>query len=102
MSPIAVLLGGAAGSYVLRVLFIALVPGHRLPERVRGTLQLVGRAALAALVATDIARAWADPVELWPGVGGVVVAALVSWATKNLALTILSGLASALLIGLIL
>ena len=102
MSPIAILRGGAAGSYFLRVLFIGLIPGHRLPERARGMLQLVGPAALAALVATDIARAATHPVELWPTVGGAAVAALVSWTTNNLAFTILSGLASAVLIGLIL
>jgi len=101
MSAVAVLLGGALGTYLLRVLFIGPVPAHRLPQRVRDTLQLVGPAALAALIATDIAHEATHPAALWPTVGAVLVAAFASWRTKNLAITILAGLASAILIGLL-
>ena len=41
MSPILVLLMGALGTYALRLLFIALVPAHLLPRRLRATLQSV-------------------------------------------------------------
>src|SRR4029079_7310433 len=64
MSAILVLLLGAIGTYLLRLLFITLIPAHRLPDRARAALQLVGPAALAALIATDIGHAAAHPANL--------------------------------------
>jgi len=92
MNPVLVLLFGAAGTYLLRLLFIALVPAHRLPDRVRAALQLVGPAALAALIATDIGHAAAQPLSLWPTRASVASAGLISALTKNLGL--LAALAS--------
>lgn len=101
MSPALVLLLGAAGTYVLRVMFINLVPAGKLPSRVRTALQLVGPAALAALIATDIAHATAHPVTLWPTVGAVAVGGVAALLTKNLAFTILGGLAAAIAVSLL-
>jgi branched-subunit amino acid transport protein len=101
MSPVVMLLLGAAGTYVMRVMFINLVPAGKLPTRVRTTLQLVGPAALAALIATDIAHATAHPVTLWPTLGAVAVAGIAALLTKNLALTILGGLAAGIAVSLL-
>jgi branched-subunit amino acid transport protein len=98
VSPILVLLLGALGTYALRLLFITLVPAHLLPQRLRDTLQLVGPAALAALVATDIGRAAGHPAPIWPTLAAVVIAGLVAAATKNLGLTIIGGLLGSLLV----
>jgi branched-subunit amino acid transport protein len=51
-----VLTGAGLVSWVLRVLFIVLVPARRLPPRVRRALPHTGPAALAALLATGLAR----------------------------------------------
>ena len=98
MNPILVLLLGALGTYALRLLFITLVPAHRLPDRLRNALQLVGPAALAALVATDIGHAAGHPSSLWPNLAAVGAAGLIAAISKNLGLTIIGGLGASLLI----
>lgn len=102
MSPVLILLSGAAGTYALRVLFITVVPAHRLPERLRRTLPLVGPAALAALVGTDLGHAAAHPTALWPAIAAVLAGGLVAGFTRNLALTIVGGFVAALLVSLLL
>lgn len=101
MSAILVLLLGAIGTYLLRLLFITLIPAHRLPDRARAALQLVGPAALAALIATDIGHAAAHPTNLWPSLAAVAGAGLISALTKNLGLTIIGGLSAALIVSLL-
>jgi branched-subunit amino acid transport protein len=101
MNPIWLLLLGATGTYCLRVLFIAMVPADRLPDRIRRALQLVGPAALAALIATDIGHSAAHPATLWPTLAAVLMAGLIAVLTKNLGFTILAGLIAALTIGLV-
>jgi branched-subunit amino acid transport protein len=98
MNPILVLLLGALGTYALRVMFIRLVPAHRLPERLRTALQLVGPAALAALVATDIGHAAGCASSIWPTLAAVVSAGLIAGFSKNLGLTIIGGLLASLLV----
>jgi len=101
MNPILVLLFGALATYALRLLFITLVPAHLLPQRVRDTLQLVGPAALAALVATDIGQAAGRATSIWPTLAAVGVAGVIAAASKNLGLTIIGGLTASLLATLI-
>ena len=101
MSPILVLLMGALGTYALRLLFIALVPAHLLPRRLRATLQFVGPAALAALVATDIGHAAGHPASIWPTLAAVVSAGVIAALSKNLGLTIIGGLGASLLVSVL-
>jgi branched-subunit amino acid transport protein len=101
MSPILVLLFGALGTYALRLLFITLVPAHLLPKRLRDTLQLVGPAALAALVATDIGHATGHEASIWPTLAAVVMAGLIAAVSKNLGLTIIGGLGASLLVSVL-
>jgi branched-subunit amino acid transport protein len=100
MNAVLLLLIGAAGTYLLRLLFIGLIPAHRLPDRVRTGLQLVGPAALAALLATDIGHAAAHPLTLWPTLAAVAGAGLISALTKSLGFTIIGGLSAALVVSL--
>jgi len=101
MSPILVLMLGALGTYALRLLFITLVPAHLLPQKLRDTLHLVGPAALAALVATDIGHAAGHPVSIWPTLAAVGVAAVIAAVSKNLGLTIVGGLGASLLVSVL-
>ena len=101
MSPILVLLLGALGTYALRLLFITLVPAHLLPQRLRDTLQLVGPAALAALVATDIGHAAGHAASIWPTLAAVVIAGAIAAVSKNLGLTIIGGLGTSLLVSVL-
>ena len=98
MTPLAVLLLGAVGTYLLRVTFILVVPAHRLPQRLRNALQLVGPAALAALVATDICYSASHPSALWPTIAAVIAAGIVAALSRNLGLTIVGGLLSGLMV----
>jgi len=101
MSPIPVLLLGALGTYALRLLFITLVPAHLLPQRLRDTLQFVGPAALAALVATDIGHAAGHAASIWPTLAAVVSAGVIAAVSKNLGLTIVGGLGVSLLVSVL-
>lgn len=98
MTPLAVLLLGAVGTYLLRVTFILVVPAHRLPQRLRNALQLVGPAALAALVGTDIRYAAGHQTNIWPTIAAVITAGVVAAMTRNLGLTIVGGLLSGLMV----
>ncbi len=102
MNPIPVLFLGAVGTYALRLLFITLIPANRLPERLRGTLQLVGPAALAALISSDITHATEHPTNIWSTMTAVAGAGVISAVTKNLGATILGGLSVGLIASLIL
>jgi len=101
MNPILVVLFGALATYALRLLFITLVPAHLLPQRLRDTLQLVGPAALAALVATDIGHAAEHASSIWPTLAAVGAAGVIAAASKNLGLTIIGGLTASLLTTLV-
>ena len=101
MNPILVVLFGALATYALRLLFITLVPAHLLPQRLRDALQLVGPAALAALVATDIGHAAGHGASIWPTLAAVGAAGAIAAASKNLGLTIIGGLTASLLTTLV-
>ena len=63
-----VLLLGATGTYLLRLLFITLIPAHRLPDGPRRPA--TGRTGGAgALISTDIGHAALHPANLWPSLG---------------------------------
>lgn len=94
----AILLAGA-GTYALRASFLAaarrLVDLPPLTERI---LRQIPPAVLAALVVPALVRPGGE-FDLWqPRLLAGVVAALVSWRTRNIALTLVTGMA--LLIGI--
>jgi branched-subunit amino acid transport protein len=87
-------LGAAVGTFAMRASF--LVVAHRmavLPPRVRRVLRQIPPAALSALVVPAIV-APAGTVDLTQArFPAGVVAALVAWRTRNVALTLLVGMA---------
>lgn len=92
MIPVLALLVAAAATYALRITFIVFVPADRLPMPVRATLDDVGPAAMAAIVATHLAHG-GGPGGLWaPSLVGAGVAAVVAWRMGNLALTVVAGI----------
>lgn len=61
-----VLLAAAVATWLLRVLFITIVPADRLPARVRRALPHVGPAILAALIVTSLVQGGGVPALLRP------------------------------------
>ena len=83
----------AAGGFVLRAIFI-LVPilPREVPPRLSLVLQMVPAAAFAALVAPSLFREDGHLQLISPASLAGVIALLVSFRFKNLALTIVCGL----------
>lgn len=83
----------AAGTYALRASFLSaarrLVDLPPLAERI---LRQIPPAVLAALVVPALVRPDGD-LDLWqPRLLAGVMAALVSWRTRNIALTLVTGM----------
>jgi branched-subunit amino acid transport protein len=94
------LLGGAC--WIFRVLFIAVIPAHRLPTAVTRALRHLAPSVLSALVAVETAsnaRA-GSPVLGVCVIGAVVLMGLVAWRTRSLLCTIGVGSALALVLDL--
>lgn len=91
-----VVVGAAAGSYVLRVSFITLFGRvDEVPPRVKTTLSLVPPAVLAALVVPELVLA-DGALALTLGNDRLVagaVAAVVAWRTEDMLPTVVVGMA---------
>jgi branched-subunit amino acid transport protein len=104
MNGLAYLLVVAVGCWLLRLTFIVFVPPDRLPPRLSGSLTHAVPAVLAALVSAGVVQTMrADR----PGVQVVALGCLtgiaaVAAARRSLALSAGLGLATALLIDLLL
>jgi branched-subunit amino acid transport protein len=90
------LFAGAAVSYLLRVLLIAVVPPERLPRLVREALPHVGPAALAALIVGALAHAPSLAAAL-----ALLAAGVVAWRFRNLAAPMAAALLVMLAAGLL-
>lgn len=94
-----VIVVAAVGTFVQRTSF--LVFAHRLAEvspRAQRVLRQIPAAVLAALVVPSLVRPGGD-LDLWqPRLLAGVVAALVSWRTRNVGLTLLVGMAVLVLV----
>lgn len=93
-----ILLAGI-GTYAMRASF--LVFAHRLadvPPRVQRLLRQIPPAALAAIVVPAFLRPEGQ-LDLWqPRFLAGVIAALVAWRTKNIALTLVVGIGIVMLV----
>lgn len=90
---IAIVLAGA-GTYAMRASFLAAA--HRLtrvPPRLDRVLRQIPPAALAAIVLPALVRPEGHLDLLQPRLVAGVVAALVAWRTRNVALTLVVGMA---------
>ncbi|MDZ7676901.1 MAG: AzlD domain-containing protein [Acidimicrobiales bacterium] len=87
------ILVAAAGTYALRASFLALA--HRLvdlPEPVERVLRQIPPAVLAALTVPALIRPEGS-FDLWqPELFAGALAAIVSWRTRNIALTLVVGM----------
>ncbi|WP_238442983.1 AzlD domain-containing protein [Salsipaludibacter albus] len=92
MDVLVALLAVALVSWVYRVAFTGLLGGDRLPASVRGRLDVVGPAAFAALVVTDLAG---QPAPLLLPMGAAVVAAAITarLTGSHVAAVVVAGLA---------
>jgi branched-subunit amino acid transport protein len=90
--------------WVLRLLFIVVVPAERLPARVREALGHVAPAVLAALVAVDATSTarGGGPSVVAAVVATLLVVAAVVRRTGSLSLAVGISLAAALLLDLVL
>lgn len=87
------IVAAGAGTYALRASF--LVTAHRLtalPPWVHRILRQIPPAALAALVAPAVLRPDGQLALLGPRAGAGLLAAVVAWRTRNVALTLVVGL----------
>ena len=91
-------------SYVLRGLFIVVVPADRLPAAVRNALEHLPPAVLAALVSVELAGAvrGLDVARASFLVGAMVVAGIAVRLTRSMGLGVAIGLIAALLLDLVL
>jgi branched-subunit amino acid transport protein len=91
-----IILGGLVVTYLTRLSFILLFPLERFPARFRRGLRFVPPAVLAALITPELFR----PGGVWDLSFGNermlagVIAAVVTWRTKNTWLTIAIGMFS--------
>jgi branched-subunit amino acid transport protein len=97
-----VLLG--AGGWLLRVMFIVILPAERFHPKANEALGHLAPAVLGALVAVEASAAASgdDPAIAAVVVASVLAIGLTAWLTRSLMLAVLVGAASALLIDLVL
>lgn len=91
---------GALLTYSIRAVF--LVFAGRLtsvPPLVREGLRMIPAAALAALVTPAVLRPTGELVLLGPRPLAAILAALAAWRTRNVAVTIVVGMAAVIALG---
>lgn len=92
MTALLILAGAGAVSWVLRALFITLVPARNLPEKFRVALTSGGPAAMAAMLATEFSDVRSvESTTLAPWVVGAAIAALLAHRVRNLGVTVVGG-----------
>lgn len=90
-----IILGGALGTYLCRVVFIALGDrADQVPESIRRALRYIPPAALAALAAPPILRPGGQIDPLSGATIAGLMAAIVAFRTKSVPLTIVVGIAA--------
>ena len=94
----------ALACWLLRILFIVVVPAERLPDTFRDALQFLAPAVLASLVAVGLVGAvrGSDLGAALVMVGAIGVAGLVVRRTGSLALAVGIGALAALVVDLVL
>ena len=103
MTALPLLAVGALVTYVLRIGFITLLPAERLHPRVRRTLRHVGPAVLGAMIVTMLVghgglRALATPDARHLA---LLVAAVVAWRVRHVAVPMAAALAVVVAAGLL-
>jgi branched-subunit amino acid transport protein len=104
MPALLAMVGLALASWVMRALFIVMVPAERLPESLREALKHLAPAVLAALVAVEVAGGaqGLDVARTALLLGSVLLAGIAAKVTGSLGLAVSIGLAAALLLDVVL
>lgn len=95
MNEVALLAGMAVATMATRIPVLLALSRRKLPEGIERALRYVPPAVLAAII-VPIALLREGELHLSlanPALGASVLAALISWRTKNLLLTIVLGMA---------
>jgi branched-subunit amino acid transport protein len=101
MTATIVLVLAVATTWLLRIAFIALVPAARLPEHVHAALDDVAPAVMAALVVASLAHGRGLSGLVPADVVAALIAAVVAWRTRSLAITVVVGVVAAGLLRLL-
>ncbi len=96
--------GLAFASWLMRALFIVMIPAERLPQALRDALTHLAPAVLAALVTVEVAGAvnGLDTPRAALLIGSVLLAGIAVRLTGSLGLAVGIGAATALLLDLVL
>jgi len=97
VTALAILVAAAAVSWLLRVLFIAVVPASRLPAGLRRVLDHTGTVVMAALIATELGHDGGVAALVVPSgpLLALLAAGAVAWRTRHLA----AAVATAVVVG---
>jgi branched-subunit amino acid transport protein len=102
MTALVAMVALAAVCWLMRAMFIVLVPAERLPQALRDALVHLAPAVLAALVAVEVAGAvhGLRPLGVAVLLASVLLAAVAMRLTGRIELSVAIGLAAAVLLDL--
>jgi len=88
--------------WVLRTIFVLMVPADRLPAPVAQALQHLAPAALASIIAVELIGVvdLSNPTSTLQSVGVVLVAGAVAKLTRSMTWTVLAGVVAVLAVDL--
>jgi branched-subunit amino acid transport protein len=88
--------------WVLRTMFVLIVPADRLPITVAQALQHLAPAALSSIIAVELITVVdpSDPTSTLESVGVVLAAGAVATLTRSMTWTVLSGVVAVLAVDL--
>ncbi len=95
MTATIVLLSAAVITWLLRIVFVAVVPAGRLPGRIHGALDDVAPAVMGAIVVTHLAHGEGISGIALTDLGAIAASAIVALRTGNLAATVVVGVVAA-------
>lgn len=92
-----VVLAAGFGTFLIRLSFIQLAGGRKLPPAFVRALRFVPAAVLSAIILPAVLRLPDGTLDYDPGnpkVIAAIIAAVIAWTTKNALFTILGGMAA--------
>lgn len=93
---------GGLVTYTIRAVFLGFAGRlTAVPPLVREGLRMIPAAALAALVVPAVLRPGGELTLVGARPAAAILAALVAWRTRNVALTIVVGMAAVIVLGLL-
>ncbi|MET9315864.1 AzlD domain-containing protein [Kribbella sp. NPDC003505] len=100
MTALLALLALGAISWVLRIIFITLVPADRLPARLRDGLEYLAPAVLSSIIAVELMRLVhdAESLDLTILLAGAATIGWVAHRTRNISLACGLGVAVVLIL----